>query len=178
MTGEHFEGGMAVVEYAVVRSEDRIVLRRQRSWSLVTLASSVFPIIGLMLLIRYHVTHPFILVSLILDGVLLCGFLFVFYKLAIWGRCVVLDKRINGFSVDGQKWCALSEMSSVTLDRVQPSDLPFVGTMENLTFRTLQGKCLVLKSVWTSNPEYRIVRKLAQELADFADAASNSAVER
>ena len=92
----------------------------------------------------------------------------VLYRLLIWGRCLVFDKKKNLFLIDGRKVCALSELVSVQLEGSNRSALlPKMGRLRGLHLRTAQGKDIILKHAWEGNLEYRNLVGVERDIADF-----------
>lgn len=159
-----------ITEYTLERSETALTLRRTRAWLLSGLAGALFPLAAMIWMIQEAIQQPIERFSLLTDALVFCATGFVFYKLLIWGRCLVFDRQNNTFSIDGRKICALSDLALVQMEGSQRSSIaPNWGRLRALHFRTVQEKDITLKFVWENSLEHRNLVELAAEIANFAD---------
>lgn len=167
---------MQVTEYNIERSDSVLTLRRTRAWLLGSLVGAMFPLAGIVLMGREFYLHPVDKFTLFLSLVVICGMLFVFYRLLIWGRCLIFDRKNNLLLIDGRKVCALSDLVSVQMEGSQRSPMmPRGGRLRGLHLKTAQGKDITLKYAWESNPEYARLTELVREIADFVGIRSSIA---
>ena len=150
-----------MIEYSVERSENTLTLRRTKAWLASGLVGALFPLTAMGVMGVDKLTLPLFLLFV-------CGMMLVLYRLLIWGRCLVFDKKNNLLLIDGRKVCALSELISVQLEGSTRSPLlPKMGRLRGLHLRTAQGKDIILKHIWEGNPEYRNMMGIARNITDF-----------
>jgi hypothetical protein len=165
-----------MTEYTIKRSENVLTLRRTKPWTLASLAGLLFPLAGAVFVGHDFRTHPIDKFSLFLSVVFLCGMVFVFYRLLIWGRCVVFDKTNNLFLIDGHKVCALSDLTSVQMEHSQRSTMSLGrGRFYGLHLRMAQGKDITLKWAWEGNPDYGELTELVRLIAEFVSVKTSIA---
>ncbi len=148
-------------EYSFERSENVLTLRRTKAWLASGLVGALLPLTAMGVMGVDKLTLPLFLL-------IVCGMMLVLYRLLLWGRCLVFDKKSNLFLIDGRKVCALSELISVQLEGSNRSPFfPKMGRLRGLHLRTAQGKVIILKHVWEGNSDYRNQVRIARDIADF-----------
>lgn len=114
--------------------------------------------------------------SRLLYLVFLCGMVLVFHRILFWGRSLIFDKANDLISIDGRKFCAITDLTAVQMEGSQRSVLaPRMGRLRSLHLRTAQGKDVTIKWAWESTAEYSrlvdTVQAIAQFLVTKGDAA-------
>ncbi len=166
---------MRLTEYTIRRSEDRLVLQKRGAWFLWGLVGASFPLAGLTFVGQGIFRQPPRDLLSALLFLVMCAFMaFILYRVLIWGRCLVFDRRRDRLLIDGRRVCALSDLSWVGIEGSPRSPLaPGLGRFCSLRLRTVRGRDIVLKSAWESHQGYSDLTGLGGVIADFVGASSN-----